>query len=88
MSLRYVFIGSKTFEEPVGILISVYWYRLFNVYPETSKGDTRATLFTAIHNHRTNCPCDVTNPREMKGDKQDNKLSALINQRSNKRRNS
>ena len=45
------------------------WSRLVNVYPETSfKSLPRAISvlhIQSIHSHRTNCPCDVTNPREV-----------------------
>ena len=73
------------------MLISVYWPSLVNVYPEL---DIRAPLFTStIQSQYTviGRTAHVTSQiqekllttTEIKGDKQDNKLSALINQRSN-----
>ena len=98
MSLRFVFNGSLTFEELVGILISVNWSRLVNVYPETSFKSLSSSTpvlhftlrqysqYTAI-GRTALVTSQIQGKRlaaaEIKGDKQDNKLSAPINKRSN-----
>ena len=91
----YVFNGASTFEELVGI---AYWSRLVNVYPETSFKSLSKAIYVLHYSVRQYSQYTaigrtalVTSQiqgkwlaaTEIKGDKQDNKLSALINQRSN-----
>ena len=78
-----------------------YWSRLVNVYPETSFESLSKAIYVLHYSLRQYSQytaigrtalvtSQIQGKRlaatEIKGDKQDNKLSALINQRSNQRR--
>ena len=90
--------GSSTFEmhaeELDLILISVHWSSCVNVYPETSfksLSSSTTVLHYSLRQYRGGRTALMTSQNqgkllaatEIKGDKQDNKLSAAINQRSN-----
>ena len=86
-----------TFEELIGILISVNWPRLVNAYPETSFKSLSSSTSVLHYSLRQYSQYTVIGrtalvtsqiqgkslaAAEIKRDKQDNKLPALINTNS------